>query len=77
MLTIFLTSLGMLSTLAGGFTAIYAHRSIRLLMGLSAGVLLSATFFDLLPESLLIAQKQQWNSKIILGIVIVGFWGSI
>jgi ZIP family zinc transporter len=65
----------MLSTLAGGFAAIYARRRIHLLMGFGAGVLLGATFFDLLPESLSIAQEQQWNSKFILGIVIIGFLG--
>ncbi len=75
MLTLLLTSLAMLSTLAGGFAAIYARRRIHLLMGFGAGVLLGATFFDLLPESLSIAQEQQWNSKFILGIVIIGFLG--
>jgi ZIP family zinc transporter len=75
MLTILLTSLAMLSTLAGGFAAIYARRRIHLLMGFGAGVLLGATFFDLLPESLSIAQEQQWNSKFVFGIVIIGFLG--
>ena len=74
MLTIFLTSLAMLSTLAGGFAAIYARRRrIHLLMGFGAGVLLGATFFDLLPESLAIAGEQQWDSKYVLGIVVIGF----
>ena len=45
MLTILLTSLAMLSTLAGGFAAIYARRRFHLLMGFGAGVLLGATFF--------------------------------
>ncbi len=40
MLTLLLTSLAMLSTLAGGFAAIYARRRIHLLMGFGAGVLL-------------------------------------
>ncbi len=75
MLIILFTSLAMLSTLAGGFAAIHLRRRIHLLMGFGAGVLLGATFFDLLPESLLIAQKQQWNSKFVLGLVIVGFLG--
>lgn len=74
MLILFFTSLAMLSTLAGGFAAIHFRR-IHLLMGFGAGVLLGATFFDLLPESLSIAQEQQWNSKFVLGIVIVGFLG--
>ena len=73
MLTLLFTSLAMLSTLAGGFIAIKAHRRIHLLMGLGAGVLLGAVFFDLLPESLIVAGEQGWSIRIILGIVIVGF----
>ncbi|MDQ2746129.1 MAG: ZIP family metal transporter, partial [Acidobacteriota bacterium] len=73
MLTILLTSLAMLSTLAGGFAAIYARRRIHLLMGFGAGVLLGATFFDLLPESLAIAGEQHWDSKYVLGILLTGF----
>lgn len=73
MLPLLFTSLAMLSTLAGGFIAIKAHRRIHLLMGLGAGVLLGAVFFDLLPESLAVAAGQGWNSRIILGIVIGGF----
>lgn len=75
MLTILLTSLAMLSTLAGGFAAIYARRRIHLLMGFGAGVLLGATFFDLLPEALSIAAERQWNSKFVFAIVIIGFLG--
>ena len=63
----------MISTLAGGFTAIYARRRIHLLMGFGAGVLLGATFFDLLPESLAIAGEQNWNFKYVLGVVVIGF----
>ena len=73
MLIILLTSLAMLSTLGGGLAAIYFRRRIHLLMGFGAGVLLGATFFDLLPESLSIAQEQGWDFKIILGVVVIGF----
>ncbi len=75
MLVIFLTSLAMLSTLGGGFAAVYFRRRIHLLMGFGAGVLLGATFFDLLPESLALAQENQWDIKWILGVVIAGFIG--
>ncbi len=73
MLVIFLTSLAMLSTLGGGFAAIRFRRRIHLLMGFGAGVLLGATFFDLLPESLEVAQSQNWDFKWVFGIVIAGF----
>jgi ZIP family zinc transporter len=42
-------------------------------MGLGAGILLGAVFFDLLPESLAVATKQGWSIRISLTIVVVGF----
>ena len=52
MLTLLFTSLAMCATLAGGYVAVAArHRRLHLLMGLGAGVLLGAVFFDLLPEA--------------------------
>jgi ZIP family zinc transporter len=42
-------------------------------MGLGAGVLLGAVFFDLLPEALSVAVGQGWSFRIILGIVLAGF----
>ena len=63
----------MCSTLAGGYLAIAARRRIHLLMGLGAGVLLGAVFFDLLPESLVVAHDQGWSVRVVLGIVVVGF----
>lgn len=73
MLTLLFTSLAMCSTLAGGYIAVGARRNIHLLMGLGAGVLLGAVFFDLLPEALSVAESQGWGFRIILGIVLVGF----
>jgi zinc transporter, ZIP family len=73
MLVLLFTSLAMVSTLVGGYIAIVARHSIHLLMGLGAGVLLGAVFFDLLPESLMVASTQGWGSRIILGIVVTGF----
>src|SRR5437868_8010141 len=73
MITLLFTSLAMCSTLAGGYAAVKARRRIHLLMGLGAGVLLGAVFFDLLPESLSVADKQGWSTRLILAIVIVGF----
>ncbi|HEY8204009.1 MAG TPA: ZIP family metal transporter, partial [Pyrinomonadaceae bacterium] len=67
------SSLAMCSTLAGGWLAIAARRRIHLLMGLGAGVLLGAVFFDLLPESLDVARDNGWNVRIVLATVVVGF----
>jgi zinc transporter ZupT len=63
----------MCSTLVGGYIAIAARHRIHLLMGLGAGVLLGAVFFDLLPEALSVAMGQGWSFRIILGFVVVGF----
>jgi ZIP family zinc transporter len=46
---------------------------MHLLMGLGAGVLLGAVFFDLLPESLSVAEAQGWSFRVVLSIVVVGF----
>ena len=42
-------------------------------MGLGAGVLLGAVFFDLLPESLSVAVQKGWNIRINLALVVIGF----
>src|SRR6266853_1257883 len=73
MSTLLFTLLAMCSTLVGGYIAIVARHRIHLLMGLGAGVLLGAVFFDLLPESLLVAAAQGWSFRFILGIVVAGF----
>src|SRR5258707_7486167 len=73
MSTLLFTLLAMCSTLLGGYIAVAARRQIHLLMGLGAGVLLGAVFFDLLPESLAVAAGQGWNSRFVLGIVVTGF----
>src|SRR5258708_1212308 len=73
MIALLFASLAMCSTMAGGFLAIAARRRIHLLMGLGAGVLLGAVFFDLLPESLAVAREQGWSVRVVLGIVVVGF----
>ncbi len=41
---------------------------MHLLMGLGAGVLLGAVFFDLLPEALSVAAAQGWSSRFVLGL---------
>jgi ZIP family zinc transporter len=72
-LALLFASLATCSTLAGGYLAIAARRRIHLLMGLGAGVLLGAVFFDLLPESLAVAQDQGWSPRVVLAIVVGGF----
>jgi len=75
MLALLFTSLAMLSTLVGGYIAIAAQRRVHLLLGFGAGVLLGAVFFDLLPESLSIAEGHGWTIRLVLVFVLVGFLG--
>jgi ZIP family zinc transporter len=73
MTALLFTSLAMVSTLTGGYLAIAARRRMHLLMGVGAGVLLGAVFFDLLPESLAVARDHGWSFRIVLGAVVAGF----
>ena len=73
MLVFLFTLLAGLSTLTGGLIAIAARHRIHLLMGVGAGVLLGAVFFDLLPESINLATSHALSVRILLGIVLVGF----
>jgi zinc transporter, ZIP family len=73
MTILLLTSLAMLSTLAGGFIAVVARRRVHLLLGLGAGVVMGAVFFDLLPEALTLSEKLSWGNHSALGMVVLGF----
>ena len=75
MFALFLTSLAMLSTLVGGYVAVSARSRLHLLLGLGAGILLGAVFFDLVPESLALAETNGWSSRTILGVTACGFVG--
>jgi ZIP family zinc transporter len=73
-MTVFLlTSLAMLSTLAGGLIAVVAQRRVHLLLGLGAGVVMGAVFFDLLPEALTLSESLSWSNHSALGMVVLGF----
>jgi ZIP family zinc transporter len=73
MYTLLFTLLAMCSTLVGGYIAIAARHRIHLLMGLGAGVLLGAVFFDLLPESVSVATAHGWDVRFVLAFVLAGF----
>lgn len=68
-----LTSLAAGSTLLGGFLALRARRYVHLLLGFGAGVLLGATFFDLLPEAIEAAGPGGWTTRGILSLTVIGF----
>jgi len=73
MRAILLTGFAALSMLFGGWLALRARKHIHLLLGFGAGVLLGATFFDLLPEAIDAAGQGGWTSREILGLTVVGF----
>ena len=62
-----------LSTLSGGWLALRARKHLHLLLGFGAGVLLGATFFDLLPEAIEAAGPRGWTSREILALTVAGF----
>jgi len=70
---ILLTVFAALSTLIGGWLALHARRHIHLLLGFGAGVLLGATFFDLLPEAIETAGQRGWTSREVLALTVFGF----
>jgi zinc transporter ZupT len=72
MLVLALTSLSMLSTLAGGMLAIRARRSLAVLFALGGGILLGTVFLDLLPEALTLADQNGWARRVPLAIALGG-----
>jgi ZIP family zinc transporter len=48
-------------------------KHIHLLLGFGAGVLLGATFFDLLPEAIDAAGERGWTSHEVLALTVAGF----
>lgn len=70
-----LSAAAMLSTLGGGAVAVRGERRVHLLLGIGAGMLLGATFFDLLPESIEAAQSQNWTARAMLLVLVAGFLG--
>lgn len=73
MLPLLLTFTTAISTLAGGWIAVRERRRVHVLLGFGAGVLLGASFFDLLPEALMAAAKQGWNTHATLALPVLGF----
>ncbi len=65
----------MVSTLLGGLVAVYGQKRAHLLLGVGAGMLLGATFFDLLPESVDAAQSQGWSAREMFVVLVIGFMG--
>jgi zinc transporter, ZIP family len=75
MVVLLLTGLAMISTFCGGLVAVRSHKRIHLLLGVGAGMLLGATFFDLLPESVDVGQTQGWSVRVIFLFLVAGFLG--
>jgi zinc transporter ZupT len=70
-----LSACAMVSTIFGGMVAVYGQKRVHLLLGVGAGMLLGATFFDLLPESVDAAQSQGWNARGMFVVLVAGFLG--
>lgn len=61
------------STIFGGLVAVHGQKRAHLLLGTGAGMLLGATFFDLLPESVDVGRSQGWDVRVIFLILVAGF----
>lgn len=68
-----LSAFAAVSTLCGGLVAVRGQKRVHLLLGLGAGMLLGATFFDLLPESIDAAQSQDWSVRMMFLVLVAGF----
>lgn len=62
-----------LSTAVGGILALRLRGYLNLLMGLGAGLLLGATFLDLLPEALTLGTRLGWTNADLLGLTLLFF----
>ena len=69
---ILITIAAFLSTLIGGFFALYLKDRLHLILGFSAGAILAVAFFDLLPEALNLAGKT-YSTTTILTVLVIGF----
>ncbi|HTS59059.1 MAG TPA: ZIP family metal transporter [Terriglobales bacterium] len=75
LLGVLLSGFAMISTIGGGLVAAHGRKRVHLLLGAGAGMLLGATFFDLLPESLAAAQSQGWAPRTMFAVLVAGFLG--
>ncbi|MDR3417302.1 MAG: ZIP family metal transporter [Nevskia sp.] len=61
-------------TLLGGLFALRFKDRLHLVLGFSAGALLSVAFFDLVPEAIVLAAPA-WSATAVLTVVMAGFVG--
>lgn len=62
-----------LSTLGGGLFALRYRSAVRLILGLTAGVVLGVVAFDLLPELFALTQKTGTPIRTVMVAVVVAF----
>lgn len=72
---VILSAFAMLSTICGVLVAVQGQKRLHLLLGTGAGMLLGATFLDLLPESVDAAQSQGWSVRSMFLVLVIGFLG--
>ena len=66
------TIITFLATLSGGLLALRFKDKLHLILGFSAGAVIGVSFFELLPESLELGNKQ-YGPDIIIAIAGLGF----
>ena len=68
----FISTAAFVSTLLGGFFALYLRDSLHLILGFSAGAIIGVAFFDILPEALELAGGS-YDFSTILTLTVIGF----
>ncbi|MGA8214745.1 MAG: ZIP family metal transporter [Candidatus Sulfotelmatobacter sp.] len=59
--------------MVGGWIAVRQRHRVHVLLRFGAGVLLGASFFDLLPEAIAAAGKHDWTIRTTLALPVLGF----
>jgi len=72
MLPVLLSIFTFLSTLGGGLLAIKFKDKLGIILGFSAGAVIGVVFFDLLPESFSLGEKQ-YSISVISMVIAAGF----
>jgi ZIP family zinc transporter len=73
MIALLMSLAAVLSTIAGGLTALYNRYKLNRILGYTAGVLLGVVAFDVLPEMFSLANKNNLDTTWLMIALVVGF----
>jgi ZIP family zinc transporter len=73
MTALFMSFIAVISTVAGGLTALHNRFHLNRIMGFTAGVLLGVVAFNVLPEMFNLATKNSLDTTWLMVALVVGF----